>query len=220
MTDAIDSRERECFGVLSAILLLLLWAFLGVILALIQFPSTKEAMAVGEWCRFTIPPTAIVLFCSGIARPRLLLLSNWRLTWRDVPLTMVPPILLQAIPMFFARDAAEYFSFFGSASLSTMFCVAAVGPVLEELFCRGFILRSLALRTSRLVALLIVSVVVSLIHPAFWEALPRQIMISLVYFATGNSLTASILCHIILNSFVFLPIGDFFQRWHVYTIWK
>jgi membrane protease YdiL (CAAX protease family) len=119
--------------------------------------------------------------------------------------------------MLFVRDAREYFT---SARVHTMLCLAVLAPVLEEIFCRGFILRSLALRTSRLVAFLIVSVLVSVLHPVFWEALPRQMMISLVYFATGNSLAASILCHVVLNLCIFLPIGGFFQQWHVYTIWK
>lgn len=214
-----DIVKPQFFGSISSIFLLILWLVLGELSAIIHRSLVGTAGAARYWYYSSIPPTVALLCIATIVRPKILLYSRWQLTPKDLLVAVFPPILIQAIPLFFVRDPRNYFapSYWPS---SAMFYVAFLGPALEEVFCRGVILRSLTMRIPRFSALLAVSVMVSAGHPAFWEALPRQVILSLVYLASDNSLAASILCHTVLNAFIFIPLGDFFQRWHIYTIWN
>jgi membrane protease YdiL (CAAX protease family) len=162
--------------------------------------------------------TSLTICIAVLGRPGLLRLSRWKITWLDI-LTAVPlAILVQAVPLLFVTDAREYF-FNGTRSVVFLIWVVIAIPILEETLCRGVLLKSLKSRLPSFVAILLLSTLISAGHPVFLEALPRQILLCIVYVALRDSLAASITFHIVMNGFVFLPIGGFFQHWHIYTLW-
>jgi membrane protease YdiL (CAAX protease family) len=163
--------------------------------------------------------TGFFTFVVWLQKPRLFSLSRWRPTLPSFSIAVTAAILAQAIFMSFVADPRKFFApqIF---PYSDFIPVAVLAPVLEELFFRGAVLKSLAMRVSPPIAILLVSLAAAAEHRSFLTALPIQIMLSVVYVAFGDSLAASIACHIMLNAFPFLPLASFFQKWHVYTLWK
>jgi membrane protease YdiL (CAAX protease family) len=212
MTEHVEPYRDESFRAFSAIFLLVLSELLALLFALAQRAANGTKAATEYWYYPGIYAMVVALSLSIVLKPKLLFLSNWRPKPKHFLLAALPPLLIQSVPMFFVSDPNEYFV---APTLSHVIFIAILGPTLEEIFCRGVILRSLTMRMSRFAAVAVVSVLVSLGHASFWDALPRQIIICLVYLATDDSLAASIFCHMVLNSFVLLPIAAFFQRWHV-----
>lgn len=121
--------------------------------------------------------------------------------------------------MLFVSDAHEY-SFPSHLPYTYMVCAIVAMPVLEEMFCRAVLLKSLKSRMPQAFAVILVSVAFSAVHPLFIEALPRQLSLCLVYLLLGDSICASILFHVTMNAVPFLPLADFLQRHHVNTIWR
>jgi hypothetical protein len=55
-------------------------------------------------------------------------------------------------------------------------------------------------------------------HGNFWRAVPLQLVFCGLYVGMGNSLAASITAHIAANVLVYLPLRNFFQKWHIHTL--
>lgn len=171
--------------------------------------------------RFLAPMLITALFVCVVLvqRPRLLTLSRWRPRWTDLVIGASCGCLVQAVPLFVASIPAAHL-YPPSWSRWSILWIAVAGPILEEIFCRGALLKSLKSRLPRFAALALVSVAISAGHHSFWHALPQQAALSFVYLAMGDSLAASITCHITINAFPYLPVAAFFQRWHLFTLWK
>jgi hypothetical protein len=93
----------------------------------------------------------------------------------------------------------------GFGSPLDMTLTIAILPVIEELICRGVILRSLLTRLDVVWAIVLSSVVFSLFHIAFWPAFIGEIFISLIYVIRRKSLAVSILYHVAGNTLVWFP---------------
>jgi len=104
--------------------------------------------------------------------------------------------------------------------------IVCLGPVLEEVLCRGIILKSFKSYLPSTAAVLVAAVLVaallfSLAHRQFWSVLPSQLMLSIVYVALGDSLPASIAAHIKNNAFALVLASGAFEKWHAYAwSWK
>jgi membrane protease YdiL (CAAX protease family) len=164
-----------------------------------------------HWYWVSIFSLAPVLVALLVFRPNILLLSRWTLKARYIVIAVVPILLIQSVTLYTVKDGGSYLM---RPSPGPIFCILIAGPVLEEVLFRGFILRSLVGRMNVVAAVLIVSVLMSFSHAVFWQALPRQIILSTVYIVCDYSLTASILSHIVLNLIPFLPLSDLLHRGH------
>jgi membrane protease YdiL (CAAX protease family) len=145
-------------------------------------------------------------------------MSRWRPKWTDA-LGVIAVFLTQGIPLLFVSVPSDYFVN-SQWPRSAFIWVAIAGPVLEEMLCRAIALRSLEVRMPKWAAIFLLSALAAGLHPVFLEALPRQLVLSSIYVLLGDSIVASCLARIGLNAFVFLPLAPFFQRLHIYTIWK
>ena len=90
--------------------------------------------------------------------------------------------------------------------LSGFILVAILAPLLEELFCRGIILKGMLQHTSPAKAILISALMFGLLHMNPWQAIPAFIIGSImgwIYYRTG-SLKSTIIMHFINNSAVFI----------------
>ena len=215
-----NALDDDSYTVSGAIALLIFGSAIVVLCAAIQslLPGLARPRAYSEFYPNIFG--GLLTICLVIAQhPRVLLLSRWRPRWKDLFIGLSLAIGIQSIPLFFVAHARDYFAPAGThwgAILSFGF----VAPILEETFCRGAALRSLARRMSPMLALGIVSVIVSFGHDQVLEALPRQIAFSGIYLMLGDSLAASISCHIAVNTFVFFyPLASYFERCHIFTIW-
>jgi membrane protease YdiL (CAAX protease family) len=147
-----------------------------------------------------------VLIVVGIVlchRPRLLTLSRW------VPR---PIDFAISVPLGALIVGAERFllpaKFHVSVLDPKLLPVIIVGSAAEEVLFRGTILRSLQERVPVWTAVLLVTFLAAIDHENFWLAIPGQVALSLVYLKLGNSLPASIILHITINSVVLLEIGQ------------
>jgi membrane protease YdiL (CAAX protease family) len=130
-----------------------------------------------------------------IQRPKQLSLSRWRP--KRIDLIAVPLGLLVAYSrLLFFADPVKYLSppYLPSHSFFTAVLFA---PALEEIIFRATFLNSLERSTSRLEAILIVTLLAAFVHgPAnFLLTLPSQALLCLLYVGLRSSLAASILCH-------------------------
>lgn len=87
----------------------------------------------------------------------------------------------------------------------TLTVVLVIGPVVEELFCRGFMLNGLLLKHSATTSVLISAVLVAGWHESFWPALAVQLIISILFLKFRRSLAVSALAHIVANIAVAFP---------------
>jgi membrane protease YdiL (CAAX protease family) len=148
----------------------------------------------------------------------LLGLSGWRPRWVDFLIGVPLGVLGAAIPLFFVSTPIQGV---GSAlPRGSIIPIVVVMPFLEEIIYRGVFLKSLKTRLPRGESVLIVTLLAAFGDSSFWIGLPGQFILSVVYVSLGDSLAASILGHIASNAFVYLPVAGFFERWHIYPLWK
>lgn len=207
------SRD-DSFGVLASIFILVGLGIAGAIVGLIEIALTG---ITPKYSPLLSAVTLVLYLPLPIAvRPRILLLSHWTLRLRDFVIAVVSPLLIQFIPLLFVADPKEYFT---KLTVGIVTCAVVLVPLLEEVLIRGIVLRSLLARSSSVIAILLTSALFSLLHPNFWESLPRQILLSLVYTATDFCLSASIVAHMVSNAVIFLPfLASVFKQLHIYTI--
>jgi membrane protease YdiL (CAAX protease family) len=152
-------------------------------------------------------------------RPHILSLSRWRPRWTDVTFGASLGVLSAALPLFFAANIDRYI---GPSAFpqSSLLYVVLIGPVLEEIVFRGTFLRSFETYWPRWAAVLAVALLAAFAHSDYGIALLGQLVLSVVYVSLGDSIVGSIIAHVCSNAFVYLPAAAFFQKWHIFTIWK
>ena len=206
--------DNGTFGVFSSILILVLTEIsLGVAY---KFQTSVIGNDRDSYYASVITISAIGLLIVAL-RPKLMVLSDWRLRPRDIVLAAIAPILIQSLLMLFDGNPSTTFV---DPTPKRIFFIALLGPAAEEILCRAIVLRSLVERTSRILAVLIASGIISTMHESIPRAFVQQTCICIVYIATDYSIFASILFHVLLNSFVFFPLIATFQKWHIYTLWN
>jgi membrane protease YdiL (CAAX protease family) len=212
------SSTSQYYGVSSSLLLLAAWIGMALVLELVQRAASGSLDFSKTVDYGSIFSTILVICFVMLDKPALLGLSRWRIRWMDVCVAAPLAVLVQATPLFFVADAREYFYPATTPYVFLSWSVICM-PILEEMFCRGILLKSLKVKLPRILAVAILSTLVAAGHPVFIEALPRQILLCFVYLALGDSICASIIAHVVLNGFVALPLASFFQRLHIYTLW-
>jgi membrane protease YdiL (CAAX protease family) len=184
------------------------------------------------WVHATLWPTAFTKYSyydSPIAivsvvtvvfykRPQLLAASRWRLRICHLTIGLTVGSVVPVMLWIFTRDPVH------EAGLrlppySAFFPAIVLAPVVEELFCRGILLRSLKSYFPASAAIAITAVGVSLVHRHFWGVLPMQATLSILYVVLGDSIPTSILAHITNNSVVLLLSTGLFDRLHSY-VWN
>jgi membrane protease YdiL (CAAX protease family) len=130
-----------------------------------------------------------------------------------LPLLFLALLISMGISEFFKMAPEEnpllnVFSIEGRPWLLFYFvlCVCIIGPIIEELFFRGFLYPALRKKTGVLLSVLLSSVFFSLLHMTFIGFLPiffLGILLAYIYERSGN-IIASIAIHIIHNSSITL----------------
>jgi len=162
---------------------------------------------------YLIVAVYMVMFVEGTYRQRFwdAIRWNWpRRTWMAlVPLGMVL-VLLQSLEKFFRLPKhipMEEFLKTPSAAVLTAIFAVSLGPLMEELFFRGFLYPVLARRWGLFAAISITSVIFGLIHSAQLAFSPGLVLIvflvglvlTLVRAKTG-SVGSSFVVHVSYNS--------------------
>ena len=206
------------FYSVSRVLLLCLLIF--VLYAVISsIHQSIWAASYRQYWYYDSPFSVLLVVCIASYRhPQLLALSRWRPRWIDLAAGVSGGVLVPTVLWLAFRDPVQTLRLHfprGSFFVPMVF----MGPVVEEMFFRGTVLKSFKSYLPRTVAVLLTSLLVSILHPHFWTVLPMQLMVSVLYVALGDSLPASIAAHITNNAFVFLLATGAFERWHAY-IWS
>jgi len=90
--------------------------------------------------------------------------------------------------------------------ISSLIMIVILAPLLEELFCRGIILRGLLKHISPLYAILLSALIFGIIHLNPWQAIPAFLIGTLmgwIYWKT-RSLWATIFIHFVNNGFAYI----------------
>jgi len=90
--------------------------------------------------------------------------------------------------------------------ISSLIMIVILAPLLEELFCRGIILRGLLKHMSPLSAILLSALIFGIIHMNPWQAIPAFLIGALmgwIYWKT-RSLWATIFIHFVNNGFAYI----------------
>ncbi len=93
-----------------------------------------------------------------------------------------------------------------SNKLSSFFAIVIFAPLLEELFCRGILLRGMLFHMSPAKAIIWSALMFGIIHLNPWQAIPAfllGLLMGWIYWRT-NSLWSVILIHSVNNGFSFL----------------
>jgi membrane protease YdiL (CAAX protease family) len=159
------------------------------------------------WPLATIASLSIVILISYRIRPGLITLSQWTPMPADVAVGLafggVDYGLTRLIerfqpgPLTIANGHLEFLS---------VLCIVFLGPVLEEILCRAFVLRSLLEHTRPLFAVLITAALVASAHQSFLFALPGQLGLSAVYVIRKKSMSATISYHMFANALGYLTL--------------
>lgn len=147
---------------------------------------------------------ALTIGFALVRHPNLLQRSRWRVNKADV--------LTACAAAIGTRFASHLLFPDFHASIRTTIGVALVlllMPFLEEVLFRGIFLRVLAERFPRATTAVVVgvSLAVAALHISFWNAVILHVVLATVYLLRGNSLGASITCHILMNALTFTPLG-------------
>lgn len=103
------------------------------------------------------------------------------------------------------REAARAFS----SGVPRFLLTVLVGPIIEEIVCRGFIYRAFERQWGWFASMLLTSVVFGLYHSHFWSAFLSSIVFVCVLRRTG-SLWAPIVVHTVFNLSIWWPLmGQF-----------
>jgi membrane protease YdiL (CAAX protease family) len=157
-----------------------------------------------------------LVICFVLAqRPRLLMMSRWRPRIIDLLVGISCGLAVESLVLLLVSNPVK---FLGPPSLSvhSLLGVAILGSILEEVLFRGVLLKSLRsiMPTTAAVALVVLLSLPG--HPShILSALALQLTFSIVYITMGDSLVAAMAAHISANLLVCLPVGPFFDRWHI-----
>jgi len=168
---------------------------------------------------------SLLCFCIVIGfvaydRPELLRLSRWRPRWADVAVGLCSGLAVRSLLFLFVSDPVKVLSQ-PYVPGHTFFQIAVLGSTLEEVVFRGVFLRSFKAQFGVTRGILLISFLATIGHSPPWSYhLVGQLLFSVLYLAMGDSLPASTAAHVAANSLLYLPLGEFFQKWHVYTIFK
>lgn len=125
-----------------------------------------------------------------------------------LPLVFAVNIVIEPLTMWMETPdfMKELLNQVAENKISSLLMLVIFAPLLEELFCRGIILRGLLEHTSPTKAILWSSAIFGVIHLNPWQAIPAfliGVLMGWVYWKT-RSLWASIFIHFINNGFAYL----------------
>lgn len=144
-------------------------------------------------CRITESPCRFV--GNGHLSPNSVLLG--------VLLIIAVSIVIDPLSTYFEEDMAKYIKIFTTGNMwVTLFVTVLAAPILEELFFRGIILRDISVCWGPRCAIVISSLLFSLLHLNLIQAIPAFLMglaMGYIYVLTRRGLTNAICVHIINN---------------------
>ncbi len=214
-------------------LLLIMLAVGGSLLGgLVNFVLTATFPGFSGWGELItypvifIPPFAVILFSvKTLEREREL---NRDITLLSIPVDKanfgkIGPVLsvLLIVPLVFTfnlitepltswMEVPQFFKDFmlqvQSNKISSFFAIVIFAPLLEELFCRGILLRGMVVHVSPPKAIFWSALMFGIMHLNPWQAIPAfllGLLMGWIYWRT-NSLWSVILIHFINNGFSFL----------------
>jgi membrane protease YdiL (CAAX protease family) len=196
--DRDQGRKQGTFSILELIALQVVWAAAGI--GVVIFSRSSGVVPAVWYCESAI---ALGLTCivGTVWRPKLLYWSKWTASLSELLTLACLGYLFQTVKLGLWGISVP------PRGVLWLVCGVLVGPVFEELFTRGMILRSLLPRMNPWVAIGVTATLSALSHVSFWMSLPSQILLGIVYKLRENSIAASIACHVGMNAAVHFPTG-------------
>jgi membrane protease YdiL (CAAX protease family) len=192
------------------------WQAIGLVLLaslLVTFLDSALKGTVGRekyyltWPLATITSLSIVILISHRIRPELLRLSHWTPTPADVAVGLAFGSADYGLTRLIERFQPGPLTIDnGHPEILSVLCIVFLGPILEEILCRAFVLRSLVEHTRPLFAVLITGALVASAHESFLLALPGQLGLSAVYVIRKKSMSAAISYHMLANALGYLTL--------------
>lgn len=139
----------------------------------------------------------------GLNKPHIYRMSRWRVKWQDVILGIASGFSVRLLQQLIFRLRGESFPAADRHALAIV-SVVILGPILEELICRGALLRSLLASFQPLFAILLTTCIVAAFHAEFFWAFPGQLILSALYVVSNKSLPSTIICHITMNALTYV----------------
>ena len=152
---------------------------------------------------YYVPPISllVVIIVGILLRPKMLNQSRWKPRVIDIAIGVLAGGLVLVLEFLAERNSHR---FLGPLPERTFVPIVILAPIIEEVFFRGILLRSLREHFPPWMAIALVALLAALGHTNFWVDLPAQLVLSVAYISTGNSLAASVTAHITTNMAVFL----------------
>lgn len=148
--------------------------------------------------------------------------SSFSIDWGKIQVWLVPVLVINALALIVGLEklsslvpmpisVQKFFQMTFKKDIFSIITVVVAAPILEEILCRGIILRGLLERYSSFKAILISAIFFAVIHMNPWQALPAfasGLFIGWVYYKT-KSIIPGIIIHATINAtasaFLFLP---------------
>lgn len=163
----------------------------------------------------------IVLSVVFYTRPRLFALSRWHPRWTDFAIAVPIGALIPAMVWLMLREPVDI-PLSHALPVTSILPIVCLGPIVEEVLCRGTVLKSFQSYLPLTVAVILTALLVSFAHRHFWTVLPSQLMLSILYVALGDSMPASISAHVTNNAVVLALATGAAEKWHAHfwSMWK
>jgi len=139
----------------------------------------------------------------GFNKPRLYRMSRWGVKWQDVIWGIGSGISVRLLQQLIFRLQGESYPA-AERNVLAIVCVVVLGPILEELLCRGVLLRSLLANFQPIVGILLTTCIVAAFHAEFLWAFPGQLILSVLYVASNKSLPSTMICHVTMNALTYV----------------
>jgi membrane protease YdiL (CAAX protease family) len=139
----------------------------------------------------------------GLNKPHIYRMSRWAVKWKDVALGIILGLSARLLLQLMFRVRGEAIPAPDRHALAIV-SIVLLGPILEELICRGALLRSLLANFHPLFAILLTTCIVAAFHAEFFWALPGQLILSVLYVVSNKSLPSTIICHITMNALTYV----------------
>lgn len=216
---AHGQRDGRSFYSIAGVLLL----YLLFLMLFGLFASVHTRVDPESYHKYSFYDSLIsVLIVLGIAlhkRPQLLAQSRLWPRWSDITIGLCCGLLVKTFVLLCVSDPVKFLAP-PNLPQHSFVQVAIIGSVIEEVLIRGIFQRSLQASLPRSASVLIIVILAAAGHSGFWLAVPAQLAFCIIYVGMGDSLAASITAHVAANVLVYLPVAGFFQKWHLFTLFK
>lgn len=139
----------------------------------------------------------------SLNKPHIYRMSRWGVKWQDVILGIAAGFCVRLLQQLMFRVRGEAIPAPDRHALAAV-SVVILGPILEELICRGALLRSLLAKFHPLFALSLTTCIVAAFHAEFLWAFPGQLILSALYVFNKKSLPSTITCHMTMNALTYV----------------